>query len=262
MRPVRFLLSAAVVVLLGLGWQAQRETNRRLDALAAAVAARPEQPPAPPAPLPALLTEPHTGAVVPAAGQVPRELEKVALPPHVIEAPDMLTVEVGVQDRASGEVKPLPELGGAHLVRPDGTINLGVYGTATVAGLTLDKAAAAVRKVVAERRPGTAVDQVAAVVSVQSYNSKCYYVITDGGETGEQMYRLPCTGNECVLDAMAQLSGLRPTAPKVMWVARPAAAGGGHQVLPVDWAGITQRGETATNYQLLPGDRLYVKAGK
>jgi polysaccharide export outer membrane protein len=30
--------------------------------------------------------------------------------------------------------------------------------------------------------------------------------------------------------------------------------------LPVKWADITRRGGTETNYQLLPGDRLYVKA--
>src|SRR5262249_19873912 len=31
-------------------------------------------------------------------------------------------------------------------------------------------------------------------------------------------------------------------------------------ILPVDYKGIVQCGKTATNYQLLPGDRLYVKA--
>jgi hypothetical protein len=30
--------------------------------------------------------------------------------------------------------------------------------------------------------------------------------------------------------------------------------------MPVDWVAITTRGRTETNYQLLPGDRLYVKA--
>jgi hypothetical protein len=30
------------------------------------------------------------------------------------------------------------------------------------------------------------------------------------------------------------------------------------QILPVDWNGITRAGNTRTNYQLLPGDRLYV----
>ena len=28
--------------------------------------------------------------------------------------------------------------------------------------------------------------------------------------------------------------------------------------MPVDWDGITQGAQTATNYQLLPGDRLYI----
>ena len=32
------------------------------------------------------------------------------------------------------------------------------------------------------------------------------------------------------------------------------------QILPVDWIGITQHGVTWTNYQVMPGDRIYVKA--
>jgi hypothetical protein len=30
--------------------------------------------------------------------------------------------------------------------------------------------------------------------------------------------------------------------------------------MPVDWVGITMRGRTETDYQLLPNDRVYVKA--
>ncbi len=42
-------------------------------------------------------------------------------------------------------------------------------------------------------------------------------------------------------------------------MARPGPANSGHdQILPVDWAAITRNGSTATNYQLLPGDRVYV----
>jgi polysaccharide export outer membrane protein len=33
---------------------------------------------------------------------------------------------------------------------------------------------------------------------------------------------------------------------------------GGDQILPVDWLAITQRADTETNFQLLPGDRVYV----
>jgi hypothetical protein len=43
-----------------------------------------------------------------------------------------------------------------------------------------------------------------------------------------------------------------------MWVARPTPAEKGEDhVLPVDYVAITQ-GLTDTNYQLLPGDRLYI----
>ena len=46
-----------------------------------------------------------------------------------------------------------------------------------------------------------------------------------------------------------------------IWVARPAPAN--HeclQILPVDWLAIVQGGATRTNYQLFPGDRVYIKA--
>jgi hypothetical protein len=31
-------------------------------------------------------------------------------------------------------------------------------------------------------------------------------------------------------------------------------------MLPVDWKGIAQRGEMATNWQVMPGDRIYLQA--
>jgi hypothetical protein len=46
-----------------------------------------------------------------------------------------------------------------------------------------------------------------------------------------------------------------------MRLVRPGAGGKPDQVLKIDWAGITQHGRTETNYQLLPGDRLYVTGG-
>src|SRR5207244_8826408 len=47
-----------------------------------------------------------------------------------------------------------------------------------------------------------------------------------------------------------------------IWIARPAPANAGYgdQIMPVDWTAIVQCGKTATNYQILPGDRIYVKA--
>ena len=146
---------------------------------------------------------------------------------------------------------------GEHLVRPDGTVSLGLYGAVYVVGLTLEQAKAAIEQHLSKYllRPEVAVD-------VAGYNSKVYYIITDGAGFGEQVVRVPATGNETVLDAMTQIAGLSAVSSrKRIWVARPAPAGNcPDQILPVDWNGIVRGGETATNYQILPGDRIYLMA--
>jgi len=150
------------------------------------------------------------------------------------------------------------QIRGEHLVRPDGTIGLGKYGSVYVTGLTIDEAKAAIEQHLSGEllRPEVSLD-------VFSFNSKYYYVIADGGGYGEQIYRLPSTGNETVLDALSLVGGLSPVASKGrVWLARPGLpnAAGADEILPVDYCAITQRGEPSTNYQVLPGDRLYVKA--
>lgn len=148
-------------------------------------------------------------------------------------------------------------IGGQHLVRPDGTVSLGIYGSVRVAGMTIDEARNRIENHLSPQihRPRVAVD-------ILAYNSKFYYVIADGGGAGEQVIKLPCTGNETVLDAIANIRGLPTVASKSdIWIARPAPAGtGADQRLAVDWNSIARGGITDTNYQLLPGDRLYVKA--
>jgi len=145
---------------------------------------------------------------------------------------------------------------GEHLVRPDGTISLGVYGSVSVAGLTLAQIKATVEEHLAKfiHKPEVNAD-------VLAYNSKVCYVITDGGGFGEQVVKIPFTGNETVLDAVSQIQGLSDVSSKQMWVARPSPAGTEvAQVLPVDYRAITQDAITTTNYQLFPGDRIYIKA--
>jgi polysaccharide export outer membrane protein len=71
--------------------------------------------------------------------------------------------------------------------------------------------------------------------------------------------RVPITGNETVLDAISQIGGLSQLSTKEMWVARPAPGGFGcEQILPVDWDAISRGGSASTNYQLMPGDRLFI----
>jgi len=146
------------------------------------------------------------------------------------------------------------QIAGEHLVGPDGTINLGTYGTVYITGMTLAEA-----KEVIEAHLSKYLDAPLVSVDVFSYNSKVYYVITEGAGFGDNVARFPVTGNETVLDAIAGINGLSRLSSKDIWIARPAPSGVGcDQVLPVDIEAIMKGGSTATNYQLLPGDRVFI----
>ena len=163
----------------------------------------------------------------------------------------MPEVSVSLPDMAGKQA-----ISGEHLVRPDGTVSLGIYGSVNVAGMTLDEVKGAV-----ERKLAKSLYLPEVNVDVLAYNSKVYYVITDGGGFGEQVARLPATGNETVLDAISQIQGLSQVSSKKIWIARPAPAEMGHaQILNVNWQAIAAEGITTTNYQVLPGDRIYVQA--
>ncbi|GAB6166900.1 hypothetical protein JCM19992_30600 [Thermostilla marina] len=165
---------------------------------------------------------------------------------QILKAP-----EVSVQlARASG----LQPITGTYLVSPDGTINLRQYGAVYVAGMTLPEAREAI-----ERHLSRFLDSPEVSLDVAAYNSKVYYVITAGPAEDDSVVRLPCTGNETVLDAIAQVGGISQVSSKKIWVARPSPAENGcEQILPVDWEAITRGGDTSTNYQLLPGDRVFI----
>ena len=156
---------------------------------------------------------------------------------------------------ALAQVRGMQQVRGEHLVRPDGTITLGVYGSVYVAGLTLGQI-----KCVVEKHLSNYLQDPQVAVDVFAYNSKVYYVIFDGAGYGMQVFRLPITGNETVLDAVSRVNGLAAVASKRrLWLARPSPANcETNQILPIDWNAITQAGATATNYQIFPGDRIYV----
>lgn len=222
---------------------------------------------------------------VPPPHEVPTEMDKITLPPYVIEAPDVLIVEVILRgkgkdgDRFDDAVKstnldavrglPIQPVSGQFNVRMDGTLGLGFWGSVPVAGLTLDQAAELIRQHLLRsdelgKRWQVTAENIIVVVDVLAYNSKFYYVVTDGGGYGEQVYKLPIYGSETAFDAISNIYGLPAVASKRnVWVARRTPH---HdqpfQILPVDWVGITQHGHTMTNYQIMPGDRIYVKAQK
>jgi polysaccharide export outer membrane protein len=156
----------------------------------------------------------------------------------------------------------LQQITGEHLVRPDGTVALGMYGNVRLAGLTLGDA-----KKLLDEYLANYLQDPDIYVDVIQYATKVCYLIVDGAGLGEQVFRFPISGNETVLDVVGQINGLPSVASKGhVWVARPGPSVPcdgcgdqfGEQILPVDWVAITQRASTATNYQILPGDRIYV----
>lgn len=180
---------------------------------------------------------------------------KSAVEAHLKDAVGLANPKVAVE---LPDVNGRQEISGEHLVRPDGTVSLGIYGSVYVAGMTVEEIKQAVEVHLEEF-----VHQPEIQVDVSAYNSKKYYVITDGGGFGETVNPLPYTGNETVLDAIANIQGLSEVSSKMLWVSRPAPSGTGcAQRLPVDWRAITEDGITTTNYQLLPGDRVYIRADK
>jgi protein involved in polysaccharide export with SLBB domain len=112
-------------------------------------------------------------------------------------------------------------LAGSFLVRPDGTVNLGVYGAVRVAGLTLEQAKDLIvaklklrlkeRKELDEQGKETGKtipleDEV--VVDIEEYASKYCYLIADGGGFGASVVRIPINGSDTVLDAISKVGGL------------------------------------------------------
>jgi polysaccharide biosynthesis/export protein len=210
-----------------------------------------------------------------ATGNIPREFQKVSMPDYVVEPPDLLIVEVL-------EALPGRPISGERLVRPDGKISLSFYGDVYVAGLTMpevkEKIVLHLRKFLSDEllgliehdgetgdvkldKSGKPImvdpkDTDRVFVDVTAYNSKNYYILGDVLIPG----KLPITGNETVLDAIEFAGGLMPTAaPQNIRLVRPAPPGACcEQVLPINLAAITSGGDPATNYQIMPNDRIVV----
>jgi polysaccharide biosynthesis/export protein len=151
------------------------------------------------------------------------------------------------------EMSGRQQIAGQHLVGPDGTVALGSYGSVPVVGLTLAQA-----KYVLERHLAMFLEDPEVSIDVFAYNSKVYYVITEGAGLGDGVVRFPITGNDTVLDAVSNIAGLSSVSSKRIWIARPVPHSDQMQVLPVDWKAVTAGAVAATNYQILPGDRVFV----
>lgn len=190
---------------------------------------------------------PNYGGALPVAGRTVPEV-RAALARRLADYLGEPTAAVSL-----AECHGVQAVRGEHLVRPDGTVSLGVYGSVRVAGLTLPQVRAAVETQLAE-----SLDRPEVSVRVSAYNSKFYDVIAGFAGPGERSVRLPFTGAETVTDAVSQAGRMSPSSAVLVWIARQAPSGSGERVLPVDWDGIARRGDSRTNYHIAPGDQVFV----
>jgi polysaccharide export outer membrane protein len=197
---------------------------------------------------------------------IPKELNKRVLPPYTVEPGDVLLVQPADLDA------PI-RLPGDQPVLTDGSINLGRYGRLIVAGQTIDQIETEIRvaiqnylavqprppagtaAAVGEPRPPLPSEVGPITVRIVTRVSKVYYVLGEVSAPGS----FTLNGRETVLDGILAAGGLNERASRRnIILARPTHPDGCRVVLPICYYEIVQLGDTSTNYQLAPGDRIYV----
>jgi len=195
---------------------------------------------------------------------VATELAKVALPAHQVEAGDVLVIE-------PNDFNSPVRLPGDQTVQQDGTIELGSYGRLLVAGLSAQEIQGRVGEIVttyeiAKRAnrfglasyngtPNSDPADYGVSVRLVNQDSALFYVMGEVNAPGSY----PLVGHETVLDALIAAGGLsdRANDHKII-LTRPQFGGQPRVILPVCYQQILQLGDVSTNYQLRPGDRIYV----
>jgi polysaccharide export outer membrane protein len=199
------------------------------------------------------LAKKHEAKSIPQYGTIdagqPGELRKVTQSQYVIEPPDELEIAVRPLYPGWNQV--------SFVVQADGFVDLGFGGEVYVYGLTLaeaEKRIAAQLNDRARTEEGKPSRRYHASVRLANGQSKYYYVLGTVANPG----RFKANANDTVLDGILQ-AGLRSNSlPEKAYLVRPHPLGGDDQVFKIDWFGIKDRGDTLTNYQLFPGDRIVV----
>jgi protein involved in polysaccharide export with SLBB domain len=174
----------------------------------------------------------------------PRELDKQVMGPYIVEPGDVLLVQPADLD------SPV-RLPGDQPVLPDGTIQLGRFGRPYVVGRTMEQIEAEINALIRAQEPKAGFITVRLVTR----DSKVYYVLGEVNAPGAFQLK----GRETVLDAIVAAGGLNSNASrKRILLSRPTAPDSCRIVLPVDYNGIVQLGDTTTNYQVRAGDRIFV----
>ena len=176
----------------------------------------------------------------------PVETRMAGLPTYVVEPPDVLLLRT----RAAGDSEWTSE---EHLVGSDGRVTLIDGPQVYVTGMTIEQA----RDAIAAALGGN--DGPEVVVDIFSFNSKAYYVVQRNA-AGDTVARVPITGNETVMDALAATRVAVGANTSKLSVHRPAANGVGRaEVLQVQWNPESGGVTPSANYQLFPGDRVVIE---
>lgn len=179
---------------------------------------------------------------------LPRELNKTVIADYILEPGDGLLIEPAVFD------SPV-RIPADQTVLPDGTIDLGEYGRLQVTGRTVSKVEEMVEAEIAASAPDLEVRQTRVNVRLIDPQSKQIYVLGEVVAPGSY----PFVGRETVLDAIVAAGGLSDRAsPCDIILSRPTSPGSCRIVMPICYNQIVQLGDSTTNYQLMPGDRIYV----
>ena len=179
----------------------------------------------------------------PSGRHLPRELNASVLPAHYLQPGDVVLIEP--VDLTADLRIPADQT-----VLVDGTVDLAGYGRVVVAGLTIEAAEHLIEETIAS------LEEEPAEVNVQLLeNVHRYYVLGEVASPGSY----PLVGFETVLDGIVAAGGLtEDSAPCKILLSRPTPPPSCRVVLPICYREITQLGDTTTNYQLQPGDRIYV----
>jgi protein involved in polysaccharide export with SLBB domain len=176
---------------------------------------------------------------------LPRELKKATIDAYRVEPGDGLLV-------VPHDLDTKIRLPADQTILADGTIDLGKYGQLYVAGKTVPEIEAMVQATVKAKEK----DEDVGFIDVRLVNraTKVYYVLGEVTTPG----KFPLIGNETVLDGILTAGGMNDRSNwRDVILVRPSCDGPG-TVLKVDIGAIGRLGATATNYQLAPGDRIYV----
>ncbi len=195
---------------------------------------------------------------------VPHELSKVVQTPHRVEPGDALIVEATDFD------SPI-RFPSDQTVQADGTIDLGQYGRVQVAGLGLEEIKQlAQTRVAAHHDPrrgdiaqtsfadrGGGPASLDTSISVRLISNESSVVFVLGEVNAPGLY--PLVGRETVLESIIVAGGLtdRANEHKII-LTRPASPDEPRKILPICYQQIVQLGDTSTNFQVQPGDRIYV----